>query len=1071
MAKLNEVAEFVDEILRLDLVFPVRGYDGKDNGPANEQAQVLGNRTLYIKENLSNLKDILTTLGQREYVASVNNKTGNITLTYSDVGAAKVDHKHPAGQITVTASAQFASNAEKLTWDNKQDAIVSGTTLKTLLGNSLLGSGNIIIKSEDVTTTTELQFASQKEKSTWSGKQIKLESGKNISTLHNKSLLTGENIVLTPTNVNAEPSGATDEAIINHLDESDPHPQYLNESRADKLYVKKTSANKPNGYLQLNDEGKIPDDIAELFEVRYIIVTDESERLKITGSNNITICLQTNENIIYYLDAGTDPAVEDNWHNGRSANSSDVISVFGREGDVTAQEGDYNANQITETSSRVFAKQEEKKSWTNKQSVLTSGTDIKTLNNTALLGEGDIQITPATIKASSRIHIHSADQITQTNERQFVSSTEKEKWNNTQEKLVNGGNIKTVNSDDILGMGDFEITPKSVGGVDSAHTHTPNEIITDDDEGFASKTDIDVWDDKQDKLVSGIDFATVFKQTLLSGKDITLDDVDDLASVIFNLLIPGKGLKITFNSETNTVDFALVTDNSIIIGDVTATAETAYKFPLNVKGSINFVAYALLLSHQDINEKTTVTFNASYINRIISKTEGMAIINDIGYINTKTIMEFKKAGTDYYISDNLDLKDLISINIVGDDSPNGIVPSIPNNTNSAGYYTAIGGPERARAYGPQNAFGAKPDLSTKLTATQIFQSAKSFNASSSGDVWVGVICPKVTPINSYCLPNFVTTMDNYSSFPTSWELQGTSRVSQRDWVTIDKRTNIEFTPKTENLFYLDKPAEYSIYRIVVLAVTNPTAAYVRICQLQIFYDAKMLIKDNEGTTYRVTSNKLYPQSGISSVYGHKSYGFNIANIQAEEFTKGSYYLTSARPRNAYIYYRRQNQIVVNTRVTDDNAKTNWEYLSGASATYTKLNGENIKLSVSPDGGVWYTLNSNNEWVKYNIQLSSNTTSANQVLSSGIPIANLSKITSDMWKSLMGLADGPVTLGLSFAAVSDTTENNQLIPDSINFTFESVDSWERKYVPVTLDDNEIIFTPKEDGTYKFCYQFK
>ena len=40
-----------------------------------------------------------------------------------------------------------------------------------------------------------------------------------------------------------------------------------------------------------------------------------------------------------------------------------VASVFGRTGAVTAQEGDYDAGQIEETSSRVFVSPQEKAKW------------------------------------------------------------------------------------------------------------------------------------------------------------------------------------------------------------------------------------------------------------------------------------------------------------------------------------------------------------------------------------------------------------------------------------------------------------------------------------------------------------------------------------------------------------------------------------------------------------------------------------------------------------------------------------------------------------------------------------
>ena len=60
-----------------------------------------------------------------------------------------------------------------------------------------------------------------------------------------------------------------------------------------------------------------------------------------------------------------------------------------------------------------------------KQDMLVSGTNIKTINSTSLLGNGDIEVQP---------------------------------------KLVSGTNIKTINSTSLLGNGDIEVQPKLVSG-------------------------------------------------------------------------------------------------------------------------------------------------------------------------------------------------------------------------------------------------------------------------------------------------------------------------------------------------------------------------------------------------------------------------------------------------------------------------------------------------------------------------------------------------------------------------------------------------------------------------------
>lgn len=53
----------------------------------------------------------------------------------------------PASTVTEDASHRFATDAEKITWSNKQAALVSGTNIKTINNQALTGSGNITITS------------------------------------------------------------------------------------------------------------------------------------------------------------------------------------------------------------------------------------------------------------------------------------------------------------------------------------------------------------------------------------------------------------------------------------------------------------------------------------------------------------------------------------------------------------------------------------------------------------------------------------------------------------------------------------------------------------------------------------------------------------------------------------------------------------------------------------------------------------------------------------------------------------------------------------------------------------
>jgi hypothetical protein len=83
-------------------------------------------------------------------VQSVAGKTGAVTLGKVDVGLGNVDNTSDASKPVSTAQ-QAALNA-------KQDTLVSGTNIKTVNGNSVLGAGNIAVAATPAGATTQVQY-------------------------------------------------------------------------------------------------------------------------------------------------------------------------------------------------------------------------------------------------------------------------------------------------------------------------------------------------------------------------------------------------------------------------------------------------------------------------------------------------------------------------------------------------------------------------------------------------------------------------------------------------------------------------------------------------------------------------------------------------------------------------------------------------------------------------------------------------------------------------------------------------------------------------------------------------
>tara|TARA_S200002703_G_scaffold158940_1_gene170713 strand:+ start:344 stop:1216 length:873 start_codon:yes stop_codon:yes gene_type:complete len=102
-------------------------------------------------------------------VQSVASKTGDVSLVKGDVGLGNVDNTADADKPVSTAT-QTALNA-------KQDTLVSGTNIKTVNSQSLLGSGDISISSSvawggitgTLSTQTDLQNALDAKEDTITG--------------------------------------------------------------------------------------------------------------------------------------------------------------------------------------------------------------------------------------------------------------------------------------------------------------------------------------------------------------------------------------------------------------------------------------------------------------------------------------------------------------------------------------------------------------------------------------------------------------------------------------------------------------------------------------------------------------------------------------------------------------------------------------------------------------------------------------------------------------------------------------------------------------------------------------
>ena len=92
----------------------------------------------------------------------------------------------------------LVTTGEKYIWNNKQDALVSGTNIKTINNQSILGSGNLSIVGgvSDVTVDGVSVVTNNIAVISLAGKQDALVSGTNIKTINNNSILGSGNLTI-----------------------------------------------------------------------------------------------------------------------------------------------------------------------------------------------------------------------------------------------------------------------------------------------------------------------------------------------------------------------------------------------------------------------------------------------------------------------------------------------------------------------------------------------------------------------------------------------------------------------------------------------------------------------------------------------------------------------------------------------------------------------------------------------------------------------------------------------------------------------------------------------------------
>lgn len=212
-----------------------------------------------------------------------------------------------------------------------------------------------------------------------------------------------------------------------------------------------------------------------------------------------------------------------------------------------------------------------------KQDLLISGTNIKTINNTSLLGSGNINIaggggssTDVQINGNSIVSEGIANIVT---ESAYNSSTNKLATMNDmpdlsgkQDTLVSGTNIKTINSQPILGSGNINI---SASGESNKVTITSVSVSDFYSTVYFSSDSVDILSNQPDYISvyypneSQSSLVPMFPRLYYKQEFNVASDNSDVAltkMIYKSLPIDVTGMD-TINSTTTTLEFDLTTEN------------------------------------------------------------------------------------------------------------------------------------------------------------------------------------------------------------------------------------------------------------------------------------------------------------------------------------------------------------------------------------------------------------------------------------------------------------------------------------------------------------------------------
>ena len=298
---------------------------------------------------------------------------------------------------------------------------------------------------------------------------------------------------------------------------------------------------------------------------------DEVQTIRINNTDSQNIGINQSDNqIIYVNESATIVGITDVLVNGVSVVSGDIAYVIvpTKTSELTNDSGYITENDIPEETDPTvpsYVKQislADINRWNNKQDLLVSGVNIKTINNNNLLGNGNIEITSPEYIAGTGININ--NNIISNTITSYNNLTDTPTIPNKTSDLINDSDFVSENdlaevafTGSYNSLSDTPVIPDSTSDLinDSGYIDNTVNNLT----NYTTTTDLNtLLGGKQDTLVSGTNIKTINNNSLLGSGNITISggtptDVQVNGTSITSNNVANLITNGTYNSSTNKI--------------------------------------------------------------------------------------------------------------------------------------------------------------------------------------------------------------------------------------------------------------------------------------------------------------------------------------------------------------------------------------------------------------------------------------------------------------------------------------------------------------------------------------